>query len=257
MYNLLSNVKVIFMKNKLGIAMFKLIYKNKQKYSCPICKYSGPFGDIHTEIGIRKHASCPQCRSLERHRIQYLVIEKLAENYDFKKMSILHFAPEPFFRQYFKNVFEKYTSADLLMKDVDYKADLLNLFFPDKSFDFIFASHVLEHIKEDLRALSEIRRILKPNGIAILPVPIVAYKTVEYPEPNPNEIGHVRAPGPDYLEKYSIYFSKVEMFSSNNFPAKYQTFVYEDRTGFPNEKMPLRPSMAGDKHLEFVPVCFA
>jgi len=41
---------------------------------------------------------------------------------------------------------------------------------------------VLEHIKEDNNAIMEIRRILKPNGFAILPVPIITDYTVEYPD---------------------------------------------------------------------------
>jgi hypothetical protein len=49
----------------------------------------------------------------------------------------------------------------------------------------VFASHVLEHIPDDGLAIREIRRILVPDGIAILPVPLVSLKTIEYAEPNP------------------------------------------------------------------------
>jgi hypothetical protein len=40
-------------------------------------------------------------------------------------------------------------------------------------------------------------------------------------------------------------------------PAKYQLFVYEDRTLWPNKTSPLRLSMPGEKHIEVVPVCYA
>ena len=243
-------------KSSLGVVLFKLKNRNKKQFICPICKYNGPFADAHDITGIRKHAVCPKCRSLERHRLQYLVVKKLAMEYDFSKLSMIHFAPEPFFRQHFKESFRNYNTADLTMENVDFQTDLLNLHFEDELFDFVFASHILEHIKEDSRALSEIRRILRPGGIAVLPVPIVAHKTVEYPESNPHEFGHVRAPGADYFEKYSLYFSKVETFDSNDFPAKYQVFIYEDRTGWPTENIPLRPAMEGNKHLDIVPVCF-
>ena len=33
---------------------------------------------------------------------------------------------------------------------------------------------VLEHVRDDIKAISEIRRVLKPGGIAIMPVPLVA-----------------------------------------------------------------------------------
>jgi SAM-dependent methyltransferase len=44
--------------------------------------------------------------------------------------------------------------------------------YPDNSFDIVICSHVLEHIHEDKKAISEIARILKPNGEALILVPI-------------------------------------------------------------------------------------
>lgn len=252
-----AKAKRVLRSSSIGLTVYKLRNSGKSHFTCPICKYHGPFADVNSETGLRKHSACPKCGSLERHRLQYLVIEKIVEKNKLSQMSILHFAPEPFFQLYFRKIFKIYTSADLVMKNVDYKADLLKLPFEDNFYDFVFASHVLEHIKDDERALSEIRRILKPNGIAVLPVPIIAYQTVEYPEPNPHEANHVRAPGPDYFEKYSLYFKTVEKYSSNDFPSEYQVFVYEDRTCWPNYNMPLRPAMRGDKHLDIVPVCYA
>lgn len=252
----LRTIKWSPLRNRLGLLLFQIRNRKEEKFTCPICNYYGPFATRKPETGIRKYAACPKCGALERHRLQYLVLKKLAEKNDFSQMSILHFAPERFFRKYFRNIFKEYTSADLFMDDVDYKADLLNLPFKDGKYDIVFASHVLEHIRDDNTALSEIRRVLKTNGIAILPVPIVANKTAEYPEPNPHEAGHVRAPGSDYFERYAKHFTKVEKYDSNQFPAKYQTFIYEDRTCWPNKNMPLRLSMEGDKHYDIVPVCF-
>lgn len=253
---ILAKAKRVLLSNSLNLILFKLWNIKKEQFRCPICRYHGPFADMHPETGIRKHAACPKCGSLERHRLQFLVIDNLAERFDLSKMSILHFAPEKFLQDYFRKLFKQYTSTDLVMKNVDYQADLLNLPFEDDTYDFVFASHVLEHIKDDTRALSEICRILRPNGIAVLPVPIIAYKTVEYPQPNPYESGHVRSTGPDYFEKYSLYFNKVETFDSNDFSIKYQVFTYEDRARWPTVNIPLRPAMVGDKHLDIVPVCF-
>ena len=42
---------------------------------------------------------------------------------------------------------------------------------PSESYDAVWCSHVIEHVMDTGRALSEIRRILKPNGIAFLTVP--------------------------------------------------------------------------------------
>ena len=173
---------------------------------------------------------------------------------DFSRMSMLHFAPEPFFRELFSKWFRNYTTADIARADVNYQIDLRDLPFEDSRFDCVYASHVLEHIKEDDRALSEIKRVLTPSGIAVLPVPIVSVTTIEYPKAY--EFGHVRAPGPDYFEKYEEYFAKVKAFSSNDFPSKYQVFIYEDRTMWPTPERPLARPMEGKKHIDMVPVCY-
>jgi SAM-dependent methyltransferase len=243
-------------KNRISLMILKLREPNKEKFECPVCGYNGPFLDVAPSTGLRKHAKCPNCNALERHRIQFLAVNAVLSNINTANLKMLHFAPEPFFRKFFSVRFGEYETADLNMKGVDHKVDLQQLPFDDATYDFVFASHVLEHIPNDEKAISEIRRILKPNGIAILPVPVVAEKTIEYPEPNPTEAYHVRAPGLDYIRKYDRYFSKVESYSSDSLPSKYQLFVYEDRSKWPTKECPLRPSMQGEKHVGIVPVCY-
>ena len=47
--------------------------------------------------------------------------------------------------------------------------DSCNLLFEDSSFDVVIASNVLHLLFDPEKSLSEIRRVLKPDGIAILP----------------------------------------------------------------------------------------
>lgn len=169
---------------------------------------------------------------------------------------MLQFAPEKYLRPLFSKRFGRYETADLYMKGVDHKVDILNLPFRDGSYDFIFASHVLEHIANDEKAIQEIRRISKPNGLAILPVPVVCDKRIEYPEANPLEAGHVWALGLDYYERYKQHFNRVEIHASDSFPESYQLFTYEDRSVWPTANCPLRPPMQGKRHSDFVPVCY-
>jgi ubiquinone/menaquinone biosynthesis C-methylase UbiE len=172
-------------------------------------------------------------------------------------MKMLHFAPENVFRRIFSQRFQQYETADLFMRGVDHKVDILSLPFKDATYDCIFASCVLEHISDDRKAIQEIRRILRPNGIALLSVPVVCTTTIEYPQANPGEGGHWRACGFDYFERYKKYFGDVKIYTSESFPEKYQPFAYEDRSVWPNKDCPLRPPMQGKKHAEFVPVCYA
>ena len=92
--------------------------------------------------------------------------------------------------------------------------------------------------------------------MAVLPVPIVAERTIEYPEPNPHEEYHVRAPGPDYFDRYARHFEAVEVRQSADFPARHQCYVYEDRSRWPLPECPLLPAMDGERHEDRVPICF-
>jgi SAM-dependent methyltransferase len=244
------------LKRQLGLIGYKLKNLGKETYECPICGYIGPFMDLTPATGLRKHAQCPNCSALERHRLQFLVVEEVLRTLNPANLKMLHVAPEPFFRELFSKQFGQYESADIDRNDVDHRVDLQQLPFEDGSYDFVFASHVLEHIPDDEKAISEICRILKPNGIAMLPVPLVAEKTVEYPEPNPNEAYHVRAPGLDYFARYERYFPRVDTVCSDTLPEKYQLFLFEDRSQWPTQECPLRPAMPGEKHIDVVPVFY-
>lgn len=234
---------------------YRMLHPNKEHFHCPICEYSGPFLDANDPTGLRKHAMCPNCSALERHRVLWLTIERLSQKNDFSRMSLLHFAPEPELEHLFRQRFGRYASADLNPRGVDHQVDLRKLPFPNASFDVVVASHVLEHIKEDVLALKNIQRILKPSGFAILQVPVIGATTVEYPAPNPQEWDHVRAPGEDYFDRYQSIFSRVEKYRSSEFEAKYQPFIYENRTRWP-KAFPLRIPSKGSRHEDIVPVCY-
>lgn len=54
--------------------------------------------------------------------------------------------------------------------NIDFEVgDSCNLSFEDNSFDVVIASNVLHLLYEPEKSLTEIRRVLKPDGIAILP----------------------------------------------------------------------------------------
>src|SRR5258708_5817669 len=162
---------------------WKLKYKGNA-YECTICSYSAgafmPFGVVK-----RKNAMCPNCYSLERHRLQWLYLAKKT-NLLTTPLSLLHFAPESTLRkklEVMKHI--KYVTADIAIYDkaIMMKVDVTNMPFKDNSFDVILCNHVLEHIVNDRKAMKEIHRVLKKNGWAILqtPIDIKRAKKYEYP----------------------------------------------------------------------------
>lgn len=226
----------------------------KKKFDCPICDYRGPFLEFKRPDRVVKYMRCPQCKGLVRHRLQYLVLKELFTNVDSSKR-MLHVAPEPFFIPFFKERL-RHETTDLFKGDVDHpNVDLTDLPFEDESFDFVYASHVLEHVVEDLTAILEVKRVLKPGGVAVLPVPIVCNKTAEYNEPNPHDHEHVRACGEDYFDRYKAIFNKVDTYTSDQYPEQYQLYYYTDFSIYPTKEIPLRPGRDGKRHCDIVPVC--
>jgi SAM-dependent methyltransferase len=51
------------------------------------------------------------------------------------------------------------------------RGDVCNLPFGDGEFDLVLATDIIEHVDDDLRAITEIRRVLAPDGTAIISVP--------------------------------------------------------------------------------------
>jgi SAM-dependent methyltransferase len=224
--------------------------EHSSRFTCPVCDFVGTF----MPSGERQFALCPSCLSKERHRLQALVVQELARQYDFASMRMLHVAPEPALSGRFRTNFGFYQTADI-EPGMDLQIDLRRATLPDASFDVIYASHVLEHIDDDRAAIGEIQRILAPGGFAILPVPVLVNRTFEYNEAVPEEEGHVRAPGPDYFERY-VGFKSIRVWTSADFDERYQTWAIEDRTRPSGRVPPDARVMYGARHLDYVPVCF-
>jgi len=228
---------------------------SRPRFLCPVCGYKGVFCDLHAKSGTRLHAECPKCHALERHRLQWLVLERFQMVLTFAGKRVLHMAPEPFLEAHLRPRCASYITADISGNGVDRREDLTRLSFPDSSFDLVYASHVFEHIQDDESAIREVRRVLAPGGLAILPVPILSEETIEYGGPNPHEHEHVRAPGLDYFERYARVFDQVQIFASADFDEKFQTYTYEDRSHWPTVNIPMRRKMLGAKHSDYIPVC--
>ncbi len=180
--------------------------------TCPVCKsrYKSflPYGRINP----RSNALCPSCLSLERHRLIWLFLQN-ETNFLSQKLRVLHVAPEPCFMKRFEKIHgEDYITADIESPLAKVKMDIHQIPFDDNEFDVVLCNHVLEHVENDILAMSEIHRVLRKNGWAIMqvpffsPVPEVTYEDKSITDPREREKAfgqddHVRKFGKDYLQR--------------------------------------------------------
>ena len=197
----------------VGLKMVSLFYLGN-KVSCPICQSHYrtflPYGRINP----RSNALCPNCQSLERHRLIWLYL-KSKTNFFSTSLTILHIAPEACFMPRFeKQHADGYITADIESPLAKVKMDIHKIPFDKETFDAVLCNHVLEHVENDKAALLEINRILKPGGWAILQVPFFSpvpdhtfednkITDVEERERIFGQRDHVRKYGKDYGQRIS------------------------------------------------------
>jgi SAM-dependent methyltransferase len=234
----------------------QLNLENRRK--CPICGESciefEPFGSL-----LFITDQCPHCGSLARQRSLYLIMERemniLNET---KNIKILHFAPEPpiymlfdekdnvdyvpvdlnkenfkkelfFFTRgvtskYFKDS-QNYIKEEMDVQDIPYE---------DNTFDYLIINHVLEHVPQDKKAMSEIYRVLKPGGAALISVPIGGKITNEDERINTPELRlkyyddstHLRLYGRDLKEKLEDCGFEVEEYFNEEYYSKEEKELY-------------------------------
>jgi SAM-dependent methyltransferase len=88
--------------------------------------------------------------------------------------AVLHLAPEPGLRRALRAVpGVSWTGGDLRPGDPGVAAmDVTALPFEAAAFDLVLCSHLLEHVADDARAMRELRRVLRPEGRAVLQQPV-------------------------------------------------------------------------------------
>lgn len=139
-------------------------------------KYGVPFTFDDAETINPLHYECPSCSALDRDRLYALYLKKALEQIPLEKtLTVLDIAPSGSLKMFLQNYPQiNYRSADKFMQGVDLVLDITDMSAIDSgSIDFFICSHVLEHVADDQKALSELHRILAPGGFGILMVPII------------------------------------------------------------------------------------
>lgn len=202
------------------------LYYKGSKYTDPIDGKSFrsflPYGYQHQ----RENVLSPSTLSLERHRLLWLFLQR--ETTFFKDpIKLLHFAPEQaFYKRFKKAVNVQYATTDLNSPLADIKADICDLPFDDNSFDVIFCNHVLEHIPDHQKAMSELYRVLKIGGWAIVQIPQDVNRDTTFEDDritDPKErteifgqYDHLRVYGLDYPNFLKDAGFEVEMIDYTN-----------------------------------------
>jgi SAM-dependent methyltransferase len=128
---------------------------------------------------------CPRCGAQARHRALWLYLHERTHLFNGEGLRVLHFAPERALGHALGSAPGiRYTSADLDDPAAMEHFDITAIPHPDHSFDVILCVHVLEHVEEDRAAMRELRRILAPNGFAIVLVPLDLSREETYEDPS-------------------------------------------------------------------------
>ena len=163
-----------------------LLYLGKGK-QCPLCGCQRrkflPYGYVTS----RENALCPNCLSLERHRLLWLWLVRESDigRGAMALPKMLHIAPEVALMRKFRKMYastpDRYVTADLESPLADMHFDVQQIPLEAESFDAIICNHIMEHVEDDHKALSELYRIMRRGGWGVIlsPVDLEREKTFE------------------------------------------------------------------------------
>lgn len=168
-----------------------------QQYQCNIC------GTRLSKFLIKHNTDkmCPACGSLSRNRRLWSLLSKKIN----PGINLLHFSPS-------RSLFRKLKTLDIHYVSTDYEGefiahkqhDITAIDEPADSFDIIICYHVLEHIENDLLAMEELLRVLKPGGTGFIQTPFKTGDTYENPGIISSEDRKIHFGQEDHVRVYSI-----------------------------------------------------
>lgn len=204
--------------------MYRRVRYGGRAIECPCCgggfRRFLPGIDSTAEGRVRDGILCPECCSLTRQRLLYLYLKNELGLFD-RPCRLLHLAPEPCLERSFRLAAGlRYVTADLVSENVDVHIDLTRVGFRDASFDVVLCSHVFEHIPDDAAAIREVMRVIGPDGVAIVLVPLDESSASTYedwsitrPEDRLRAFGqedHVRLYGRDFVARLTAGGADVQ-----------------------------------------------
>ena len=221
-----------------AVPLLGLVYVGRGR-ECPVCGTKRrkflPYGYVTS----RENALCPNCLSLERHRLLWLWLQRESDLFE-RCPKLLHVAPEVCLMRHLRKAYKghevDYVTADLESPLADIHFDIQQIPLADNSFDVIFCNHIMEHVEDDLRAMRELYRVMSHGGwgVVLSPVELSRQNTFEddtiTDEAERTRIfgqyDHRRVYGRDYADRLRSVGFEVEDL---DYAA---TFTEEDRQRF-------------------------
>ncbi len=220
-------------KRKCQEAIADSFIGNSYPYYCNCCGHSVkkflPYGaksDIYTRYHIIgggwRETQCPICGSIDRWRWFFYVISEYTTILT-EDCHVLHFAPEEEISARIRKCEHiVYFTADKTKNRAACAIDMTDIPFQDERFDYIMANHVLSYIKDEAKAIREMKRCLKPKGKILLSFPICTdidtYEDYEAREKGMDLAvfgtkDNVRMYGKDYRDRLEKYGLKITQYS--------------------------------------------
>lgn len=165
--------KFLFHNEELIRSLLKPFYRGSN-YFCNVCgTHLKQFAKLSDAAEI-----CPVCGSLPRTR---RLFKLLNDAYLQDGMAVLDFSPSrSIYRQMKKRKGIQYFATDFENQFMaDYRFDITALNLPNEKFDLIICYHILEHILDDRRAIQELHRVLKKDGVLLVQTPFKKGKIFE------------------------------------------------------------------------------
>ena len=216
-----------------SVPVLGLIYVGRGK-ECPMCGCKRrkflPYGYVVQ----RENALCPNCLSLERHRLLWLYLQRETDLLT-ARPRLLHAAPEVALmrklKQLYKDCPKRYVTADLESPLADMHFDIQQIPIADGEFDAVICNHIMEHVEDDRLAMREIKRILRKGGWGVILSPVDMQRETTFEDDTITDeaertrifgqYDHRRIYGRDYAKRLEeAGFEVYECDYANLIPAK-------------------------------------
>lgn len=221
----------VLIKNELFFRNIYGVFYIGNKHECNICSNKlSAFVNLNSNDLL-----CPFCGSLSRNRRLWQLLNQRQD----LKGNILHFSPSrSLYRKLKKNQEINYSSSDFENEFIaDYQFDVTDINQENEKFDIIICFHILEHIVNDQKAICELYRVLKPEGVIYIQTPfkegdIYEDNSIVLPEDRTKHFGQH-----DHVRIYSVEGLKNRL-KNNGFKVQEKVFDKQDNDLYLGFKSP-------------------